>query len=359
MYKSFILLLLTVLCFSHVGMADALRDYQQKVLEASGKLDQVEVQMVDINTQLKQVEAKIKHLKSQSIATDKQLQNLNQEVLQRKQRLGHILRLMQRMQFDSKLKVALHPQTFSQKLRLKKYYAEIRQQHINTIQVMQQFVKQIRNVERTKQSELATLKQKRQQLASTRIDLRKLTIKHKSEKAEFKRLLQLEEAKQFAAKKAEEAFNQSVKRSAAKAINRYTELGTLNFSQLKGKLAWPSAGEFKKISDGSYKNAWQTSHKRERGVRAIAAGTVSFLDQIHGIGYSIMIRHGNGYQSVYSHLGAVNVKVNQRVQHGQLIATSGVTGGRDEIGLFFQLRYRGQAIDSSQWFVNNLLAGNG
>jgi len=64
------------------------------------------------------------------------------------------------------------------------------------------------------------------------------------------------------------------------------------------------------------------------GVFATDAGTVVYAGwNDWGYGYLIIIDHGNGWQSLYAHLSAINVSCGQNVGQNDLIGLIGMTGG--------------------------------
>lgn len=64
------------------------------------------------------------------------------------------------------------------------------------------------------------------------------------------------------------------------------------------------------------------------GVFAADAGTVVYSGWINGgYGNLVIIDHGNGWQSLYAHLSAINVSCAQNVGQGDLIGLIGMTGG--------------------------------
>lgn len=72
-------------------------------------------------------------------------------------------------------------------------------------------------------------------------------------------------------------------------------------------------------------------------VYAVAEGTVAFASKQSPWGNMIVLNHARGRQTRYGYLGTLNVKVGQRVQRGQRIATVGSTASS---ALRFELRYR-------------------
>jgi murein DD-endopeptidase MepM/ murein hydrolase activator NlpD len=51
-----------------------------------------------------------------------------------------------------------------------------------------------------------------------------------------------------------------------------------------------------------------------------------FAGQKSGYGNCVIISHGNGLATLYAHLSKINVKANQSVKAGEVIAQSGNSG---------------------------------
>ncbi len=61
-------------------------------------------------------------------------------------------------------------------------------------------------------------------------------------------------------------------------------------------------------------------------VMCTATGKVIFAGQKSGYGHCVIISHGNGLATLYAHLSKINVKANQSVKAGEVIAQSGNSG---------------------------------
>jgi Membrane-bound metallopeptidase len=81
-------------------------------------------------------------------------------------------------------------------------------------------------------------------------------------------------------------------------------------------------------------------------VRAIEGGTVSYVgEEMKDFGKLVVIRHENGYVSVYAHNSDLLVKRGEKVSRGQVIAKSGRSGNVTTPQLHFEIRKGGTPVD--------------
>lgn len=81
-------------------------------------------------------------------------------------------------------------------------------------------------------------------------------------------------------------------------------------------------------------------------VRAARDGTVVYAGStISAYGNMVIIRHDDNFATCYAHNRSIRVRVDQRVQRGDVIALSGDTGRGSEPHLHFQIRRNGDAVD--------------
>jgi murein DD-endopeptidase MepM/ murein hydrolase activator NlpD len=85
-------------------------------------------------------------------------------------------------------------------------------------------------------------------------------------------------------------------------------------------------------------------------IYAADSGVVVFSGWANGgYGNTIMIDHGNGYQTLYAHMNGVSVKCGRSVSKGQVIGIAGSTGNSTGPHLHFEVRYLGGFINP--WYV--------
>jgi len=86
-------------------------------------------------------------------------------------------------------------------------------------------------------------------------------------------------------------------------------------------------------------------------VHSVAAGTVTVVSSIPGLGQIIILQHGN-YYTVYAHLSGVSVSKGQSVSARQTIGKSGVNLLTNDPELHFELWLERVHIDPSPWFTH-------
>ena len=85
-------------------------------------------------------------------------------------------------------------------------------------------------------------------------------------------------------------------------------------------------------------------------VRAVAKGRVDFAnDDYEGVGGMVVLNHGDGYYTIYSHLSEVNVSTGVEVQPGAVVGRSGETGSLKGPVLHFEVRKGATPLNPESW----------
>ncbi|MBS0569632.1 MAG: peptidoglycan DD-metalloendopeptidase family protein [Proteobacteria bacterium] len=130
--------------------------------------------------------------------------------------------------------------------------------------------------------------------------------------------------------------------------------GAEPFADLRGKLPWPLRGRIAEhfgagAGGGQVSQGVLIAARNGSEVRAVSHGRVVFADWLRGYGLLLILDHGDGYLSLYGYNETLLKDVGDWVDAGTVVATSGDSGGRPTPGLYFELRYRGKAIDPLAW----------
>jgi septal ring factor EnvC (AmiA/AmiB activator) len=74
-----------------------------------------------------------------------------------------------------------------------------------------------------------------------------------------------------------------------------------------------------------------------------------YADWLRGFGNLLIIDHGHGYMSLYGNNETIYKQVGDSVRSGDTISTVGNSGGNEDSGLYFELRFEGKPIDPAKW----------
>lgn len=84
-------------------------------------------------------------------------------------------------------------------------------------------------------------------------------------------------------------------------------------------------------------------------VRCAFDGRVRLAKRFSGYGNLVLVRHTNGLETIYAHLKAIKVQVNDTINAGDLIGLGGRTGRATCNHLHFETRLFGQPFDSNKY----------
>lgn len=88
-------------------------------------------------------------------------------------------------------------------------------------------------------------------------------------------------------------------------------------------------------------------------VRCAFDGRVRLARRFNGYGNLVLVRHNNGLETIYAHLKAIKVKVNDTLKAGDLIGLGGRTGRATCNHLHFETRLFGEPFDSNKYIDFN------
>ena len=88
-------------------------------------------------------------------------------------------------------------------------------------------------------------------------------------------------------------------------------------------------------------------------VKAMAKGKVEFAGLRGGFGNCIMLKHGNGFETLYGHLSKILVNVGEQIEIGQQIGNIGSTGRSTGPHLHYEVHMNGQQINPQSFLTLN------
>ena len=118
-----------------------------------------------------------------------------------------------------------------------------------------------------------------------------------------------------------------------------------------GTMIWPVNGGYVSSLygwrnwDHSHHNGLDIAAPRGTDILAAADGIVTYASTKGTYGKLVVIDHGHGIETYYSHQYAIDVKVGDYVQKGDVIGHVGMTGSASGNHLHFELRLNGTRIN--------------
>ena len=137
-------------------------------------------------------------------------------------------------------------------------------------------------------------------------------------------------------------------------------LKTKSFKSLKGQLPWPAEGritaKFGRQWNAKLKTTTENPGIDIKGqpgsaIRTILGGVVTTITYIRGYGTTIIIDHGGGFYTVYSHVTNIQATVDSEIRNGDVIAYMGDSGSINGSKLHFEIWGKGQKLDPEAWLI--------
>jgi len=137
-------------------------------------------------------------------------------------------------------------------------------------------------------------------------------------------------------------------------------LKTKEFNLLKGQLPWPTEGrvisKFGKQWNSRLKTTTDNPGIDIKGqpgspIRSTMSGVVTTITYIRGYGTTVIIDHGGGFYTVYSHVTNIQTQVDSEVRSGDVIAYMGDSGSVNGSKLHFEVWGKGQKLDPEKWLI--------
>lgn len=243
------------------------------------------------------------------------------------------------------------PAALQRSLRYYDYFYRTRTQHIaeleQTLLSLDQLQQSIQDKRRELDAVLARQRDQREALESSRRERNAVVTElNRDIRSTAQRLDQLKED--------EQALQDLVKRLRQALEKLPAPRSGEAFARLKGRLSLPADGAIT-ARFGAPRQIGQLKWQGVRigaadgaEVKAVAAGRVVFADWLRGFGLLLILDHGDGYMSLYGNNQGLRVNVGDTVQAGEVVATV-ANDGRDNGGLYFEIRHKGTPQDPLQW----------
>lgn len=320
-----------------------LRDSERKIGRIAGKLKTLTKELKSTQTRIKKLRQQRQQLLAES---DKQAAQIAQQI-RAAYGIGH----------SEYLKVLLNLEQPAELARTLRYYDYFNRARAEQIEQYAKTARQVEENETRINEQLLSLQRARQDL-----EQQHQSLKHNKQQRHTV-LLRLQSdisnkdqqlGKMLSDRQRLEELLSSVEEAIA---DLDLPEATTPIKQLKGKLPWPTPGKIvrnfgsRDTSSGSRWNGVLIRAKEGNEVHAVHYGRVVFADWLRGFGLLLIIDHGNGYMSLYGHNQSLYKQTGDWVGSNEVVSSVGNSGGRDNTGLYFEIRRNGKPQNPKSWIL--------
>lgn len=318
------------------------------------ELQAAEVKISETRIRLKELERQRNFTQKKKLQLAEHLEVKSAELEEETRQLEAQVRAAYTSGEQERIKLMLNqhdPATLGRLMTYYRYLSEYRGENIETVNARISELNDLREQAAAEESRLAELARERtaelielnEAQEERRVLLSSLQAKITEEGSEIERLA---------------AQEQDLARLIAELtsiLSDYPITSEEPFSDLKGRLTWPIAGNLlydfgQPRADGRLKwNGVVLAANRGREVRALYHGRVIFADWLAGMGLLVIVDHGEGYMSLYGYNETTLKIAGDWVAPGDVIATIGDSGGQMRTGLYFEIRQGTKPLNPRTW----------
>lgn len=240
------------------------------------------------------------------------------------------------------------PDDFERMIRYHRYFSESRldmlEEYQATLAELAETNRALSQQEAKQTAEQKELEAEQQALTQQRRErgtlISRLDAEKESKSEEYQRL---------------EADRDRLENLLAELRRRANALDGTAFAAAKGTLPMPTPGKIRhafgsRRADGRMRwHGVDISASEGTPVSAVFRGRVIFADWLRGFGFLTILDHGSGYMTLYGHADTLIKKEGDWVESGEMIARAGNSGGRNNTGIYFEVRHKGQPQDPIVW----------
>ena len=328
-----------------------LKNIQNSQRDAKSELENLTIQVMDAENELDSLTAELSELESSIETKESEITEKQAEIKRKEKLLQERIVALYEAGDSTYLDVLLGSDSLLD--FLSKY--EIVQQIVDADTALITDLDNDKKSLENEKAELETSKAKVKELKDQQeIKSNELKILKKNKQSEVDKLSDEEKSKQSEIDKyntAMEEVNRQLSEIGKDAQERLDRDGV----KFDGSFIWPCNNKY---VTSRMKWRWGRWHKgidigaRYENVYASASGYAYNETNPGGYGTYIMIFHGDGYATLYGHLNSSHIRNGQYVSQGQVIATSGNSGGSTGAHLHFEIRH---STSISNFFGNNWL----
>jgi len=332
-----------------------LSDIRQQRSSEEAALSDIQAEIDILEGQIEDNQQQIASLQTEQQTLSRQQADLMQQSESQRQQIAQALKAVYQSGHDSMIKVLLNQQDPARAGRMTHYFRTFHSQQLEQIAAWQVTIQQLENTASQLAETQSRLDNANQRLAAQLGDLSSRQTQRLTIIANLteQMLARDDELNALQNDRAElEALVEEINR-IIEDIPSPEEL--MPFAGQKGQMPWPLSGNI----TARFGERFANGQMRRQGiiisadtgsvVRAVHPGRIVFADWLRGSGHLILIDHGQGYMSVYSHQQSLSKQSGEWVNRGEAIGISGNDAGNGQPGLYFEIRQQREPLDPLAW----------
>ena len=352
-----------------------IEELRQKILATKRKEADLELQIQLLDQEMALIMRSKGVLEQEIDLVQKKISQKQQELNEAEKRLEQLKQLYTERVFYSykygrvkNIELLISARSINQALVRIKYLQQIARHDANLIKIIENKRQQIAAIKRTLQSNL-------QQKNLALREIQKKTNQYLARKAEKQNLLRKLKSTHYSYQKqltekdrqrkqlldliaALEKERLAKAKQTVPAKSTEISFNFENFRKAKGKLPWPVKGKvitrYGKQRDPVSKTYIKNTDieiKARPGtpVKCIFPGVVRIITFLPGYGNTVIVDHGKGFYSIYSHLAQIYVYKNATVRQNQIIGKVGDSGYLGPVSLRFGIYGSKKTYNPLSW----------
>lgn len=336
-------------------------ELRKNLMEAQKNINEETKNKEDIDTKIKDLQEKIdtsnnyiNQLGNQILEIENHIAEIEKEIEQKADLLRDALVMMYKAGDASTLDIVLGAKDFSdflEKTDIVKSVSNTVKEIIDSLNEksaeLENEKAEVDNIKKQQEEENITLQKNRGELQTLLNESEELLSQYKDSEEKTKQQIGENEAAIKAADDEIRRYYEEQRRREQEELakrrqkntNLGVALGTASKVVNQGSFIWPVPG-FSRISSNFYDTEGRRSMhgaidiagsggRSIYGANVVASGSGTVIKVTHsnaGYGNNIVVDHGNGMSTRYSHLSAIAVSNGQKVSRGQVIGQVGSTG---------------------------------
>ncbi len=346
-------------------------EMQKELKKVEGARTNVQQELQKNETRMGDLQKKVEKIKRDINDQDKQIDNLHKEQddlekareKQQKQAAEQI-RAAYLLGLQPQFKVFLNQESPERISRMMKYHSYFMTAHAEKMNAYLETIAQLKTLEPQITQKTQALNNIKQELDKEQAELAQAQTQRKETLAKINHTISNKD-RELQQMQEDRRELQTLLQKVARATTRlattpsYVPLPSPGekFSSRKGRLPWPAQGQIahrfgSNQAEGQLQwNGILINANSGQQVIAVHYGRVVFADYFRGQGLLVIIDHGEGFLTLYAHNQQLMKKAGDPIKAGETIAKVGNSGGQNNAGLYFEIRFQGKAIDPGIWLA--------